>query len=79
MQDAERLLSDALRLPSAVRATLAGQLLRSLDDEENPPADLEAAWDAEIQQRLADLESGRVRGIPWAEARRQILADELER
>jgi putative addiction module component (TIGR02574 family) len=66
-----KLLEEALRLPAEGRAALAGSLLDSLDDTVDPNA--EAAWDIEIAQRLKDLDSGKVRPIPWAEARRAIL------
>jgi putative addiction module component (TIGR02574 family) len=66
-----KLMEEALKLPAEARAALAGFLLDSLDDAIDP--DAEAAWEAEIAQRLKDLESGKVRPIPWAEARRAIL------
>jgi putative addiction module component (TIGR02574 family) len=52
---------------------LAGSLLESLDDE---PADegVEAAWSEEIKRRIEELDSGKVKPIPWEEARRQIAA-----
>jgi hypothetical protein len=42
------------------------------------PADADAAeaWDEEIRTRLEDVRSGRVTPIPWAEALRQIEADD---
>jgi putative addiction module component (TIGR02574 family) len=66
-----KLLEEALKLPTEARAALAGSLLDSLDDTVDPNA--EAAWDTEIAQRLKNLDSGKVRPIPWAEARRAIL------
>ena len=35
----------------------------------------EAAWAGEIQRRIDDLDSGRVKTIPWEEARRLILGE----
>jgi len=69
--DSTEILKEALKLPPAARAALAGSLLDSLDQEVDEGA--EAAWEAEIERRLAELDSGRVRPIPWAEARRRIL------
>ena len=69
--DSTEILKEALKLPTAARAALAGSLLDSLDQEVDEGA--EAAWEAEIERRLAELDSGRVRPIPWAEARRRIL------
>ncbi len=69
--DAKKLLADALRLPPEARAALAGQLIESLDQEVDEGA--EAAWSAEIARRVQELEGGKVKSIPWLEARRQIL------
>jgi len=66
-----KLLEEALKLPTEARAALAGSLLDSLDDTVDPNA--EAAWDTEIARRLKEVDSGKVRPIPWAEARRAIL------
>lgn len=66
-----KLLEEALKLPTEARAALAGSLLDSLDDTVDPNA--EADWDVEIARRLKEVDSGKVRPIPWAEARRTIL------
>jgi putative addiction module component (TIGR02574 family) len=50
---------------------LAGHLLDSLDTRVDP--DVEEAWDAEIGRREQKLDSGKVKPISWAEARREIL------
>ena len=31
-----------------------------------------AAWDAEIAKRIEELDSGKVKTIPWAEVRRKM-------
>ncbi len=67
----EKLLDDALGLPPEARAALACQLLDSLETEVDE--DAEAAWAREIGRRLKELDTGQVKPIPWAEARRQIL------
>ena len=69
--ETEKLLREALRLPPEARAALAGHLIESLDREVDEG--VEAAWSAEIAQRVKDLEGGKVRPLPWAEARRQIM------
>ena len=73
-QDITEILKQAMALPSEARAALAGALLDSLDSDTNESA--EAEWDIEIARRVQDLDSGAVRPISWAEARRQI-ADAL--
>jgi len=48
--DSAKLLAEALRLPDAERAALAGELIQSLDAAVDD--DAEAAWHAEIRARL---------------------------
>ena len=69
-QDPNNLLKQALKLPPEGRAALAGSLLDSLDQEVDE--DAEAAWEAEIHRRLSELDSGKVKLIPWSNARRRI-------
>jgi putative addiction module component (TIGR02574 family) len=63
------LLKKALALPPEARAELADSLLESLDAE---PADegVEAAWSVEIQRRIEEIDSGKVKMIPYEEVRR---------
>jgi putative addiction module component (TIGR02574 family) len=68
--DAAQLLEQALRLPEGERADLAARLLDSLDAATD--SDVEAAWSTEIQNRLEELDTGKVQPIPWAEARKLI-------
>jgi len=71
-QEVSDLLKKALALPQEARAALAGSLLESLDDTVD--ASVEEAWKHEIAQRIQELDSGKAKPIPWAEARRQITA-----
>lgn len=73
MTDKEKkdLLHKVLRLSPEERAALAGTLIESLDEAVDP--DAEAAWAREIAKRIEDLDSGKVRTVPWSEARRRIL------
>jgi putative addiction module component (TIGR02574 family) len=68
--DTAQLLEKALLLPDHERADMIARLLESLDPatDEN----VEGAWNAEIQRRLEDLDSGKAELIPWPEARRLI-------
>jgi putative addiction module component (TIGR02574 family) len=70
-RDVKELLAEALQLAPDARAALAGQIIDSLD--ETVDEDAEEAWSAEIARRVNDLESGKVKAVPWSEARRQIL------
>lgn len=69
-REVSNLLKQALALPPEARAALAGSLLESLDDTVDESAEDE--WRQEIAQRIAELDSGKVKPVPWAEARRQI-------
>ena len=71
-RDAAEILKDALALPSEARAALAGSLLESLETDIDE--DAEAAWATEISRRIAELDSGAVKTIPWAEVRRRLSA-----
>ena len=67
----DEVLKEALALPAEARASVAGQLIESLDQQVDE--DAEAAWSVEILRRLKELDTGVVKGIPWTEARRAIL------
>ena len=71
-EEVSDLLKKALALPAEARAALAGSLLESLEDIVDASA--EEAWSQEIARRIEELDSGKVKPIPWAEARRQISA-----
>lgn len=67
-----KLLQDALKLLPEERAALAAALIETLD--EGPvDANVEAAWAAEIERRIAEIDSGVVKSIPWPEARAAII------
>ena len=56
-------LKDQLsRLPIKTRAELAHFLIESLDGETDD--DWEAAWEVELDRRMAEIENGTVVGIP---------------
>ena len=71
-QDVSELLRKVLELPAEARAALASSLLESLDDKVDASAEEE--WTQEIARRIAELDSGKVKPVPWADARRQISA-----
>ena len=70
----EELSARAKTLSAEDRARLAEELLESLDQE--PASEVEAAWDREIERRVAEVESGTVKLVSaedvHAEARRLI-------
>jgi putative addiction module component (TIGR02574 family) len=71
-QDVSDLLKRALALPVEARAALASSLLESLDDQVDPAAEEE--WNKEIARRIQEIDSGKVKPLPWESARRQIAA-----
>lgn len=61
------LLHQALQLPQPERAELAHELLLSLESGPPDPGS-EAAWRAELEARLARVESGQFAARDWREA-----------
>jgi putative addiction module component (TIGR02574 family) len=73
---AQELLREALTLPVAERADVAAELLASLDDAEaENPAEVEAAWAAEIERRARRVMAGESAGVPWEDVRRRAEAE----
>jgi putative addiction module component (TIGR02574 family) len=66
----EILETEALKLTPGEREALAQRLLASLDED----AEIEDAWAAEIERRIAEVESGAVQVIPIAEALARVRA-----
>jgi putative addiction module component (TIGR02574 family) len=66
---AKKLLSEFLALTDEEREAFLDAATRSLDHGH----DLSAAWKSEVQSRIADLESGRVRPVPGHEVEAEIL------
>ena len=64
---------EALQLTTAEREALAGRLFDSLETDD---PDAEAAWDAEIEKRINEMDRGKVEPIPWTEATRMIFGKE---
>src|SRR5690348_5569429 len=62
--DVSDLLKKALELPAEARAALASSLLESLDEAVDLSAEEE--WNKEIARRIAELDSGKVKPVPWA-------------
>lgn len=56
--------SEALKLNVTERAKLAEHLIASLDED----SEIEEAWAAEVERRIAEIEAGAVQLISAAEA-----------
>jgi putative addiction module component (TIGR02574 family) len=66
------LFQRALELPPDERLALASELLDSVEG----PVDAEwaAAWAAELDRRVKELEAGTSKGIPWEQVKLEVLA-----
>ena len=63
-------------MPENERAELAGNLLSSLDTTVDQ--DVDAAWQEEVVRRLNEVQSGKVKTLPWEEVQqkgRKLLYD----
>jgi putative addiction module component (TIGR02574 family) len=68
----KELYKKAMSLPDQERAELVGLLLETLDVDED--TGVEAAWLSEIDRRVAELDSGAVKPVPWSEVRARVFA-----
>ena len=73
----EAVLAEALRLDLDARATVAAELLASLDGPADP--DAEAAWALEIERRVTAIDAGTVKLEPWRDVKRRIEKEILGR
>jgi putative addiction module component (TIGR02574 family) len=77
---AQDLLREALALPLDERADVAAELLASLDDAAaERPADVEAAWAAEIERRARRALTDESGGVAWDDVRRRAEAELRQR
>ena len=65
----DALVSQAQSLPDEERALLVERLMLTLHDYQ---AEVDAAWEIEIERRIDDIDSGRVKTIPWEEAKETL-------
>lgn len=69
-RSARELFDEAMRLDPKERAALMRLLVDSLDAEAEEGT--EEAWRAEIERRIAELDSGQVETVPWDELRARL-------
>ena len=69
----KQVVEKALALPKKARAQHAHQLWESLEPvaEKISRKEWNQAWKAELEKRIADVDSGKVKCIPYAEARKR--------
>ncbi|MGB7344076.1 MAG: addiction module protein [Pirellulaceae bacterium] len=73
-ESAQQLIASALQLAPADRAVIANAILASLESESDTTesSEIREAWSDEISNRIADIDSGRVKTIPSSEAWKMI-------
>ena len=69
---ADEILRQAMRLTDDERAEVAGALFESI--EPPPEVEVEQAWREEVARRIAALDAGQARTVPWEEVREQLFA-----
>jgi len=70
---ASDLVTRVLDLSPADRAELARQLILSLESQP-PDPDADAAWEAEIERRLTQVDRGEVTLVDWRDSIERIRA-----
>ena len=71
----EQVTTEALSLPSKDRAVLTRALIQSFDEAPaDDPADVEQAWHDEVNRRVEEIKSGRVKGVPAEEVFAKLRA-----
>jgi putative addiction module component (TIGR02574 family) len=70
--EVSKLLERALSLTIEEQEALAHSLISNLGGQVDEG--VEAAWEAEIGKRIADLDSGKAKTTPWDEVRKRSLA-----
>lgn len=62
--DTQQILKEVLELPAIVRASLADQLLSSLDQ---PDEHIDALWRNEVEDRIKAYHSGKIKAVSLEE------------
>ena len=70
--EVSKLLERALTLSVEEQEALADSLISNLGGKVDEG--VQAAWHAEIEKRIADLDSGKAKTVPWEEVRQRNLA-----
>ena len=71
-EQAEKVLTEALKLPTEERARVAAELMASVDGEAE--ADAEAAWALEIDRRVGRVQAEGPKGDDWQDVHSRIAA-----
>jgi putative addiction module component (TIGR02574 family) len=74
MKTLDEVTREAAQLDEVDRFKLARVLLSMSDDPVEPRAELDKAWDEEIDRRVEELKSGKMKLIPLEDVKRRIEA-----
>ena len=69
MSTKDLVLNEALKLTESERLEIASRLFESVDGPGHAESD--ELWAAEIRRRIDAIDSGRVKMVPWDEARKR--------
>lgn len=69
METASKILDKAMKLPEAERALISEKLFQSLHPQVDE--EVEASWKEEIERRLEEFESGKVKLVDWDDVKKK--------
>ncbi len=69
--EVDEILKKAMALPPEDRGALAASLIDSLDEGSEFDLEKEVAWQHEVARRAEEIESGKVKTVPWLEVKRK--------
>jgi putative addiction module component (TIGR02574 family) len=75
----QRALAAASELSKEEREELIAELLLGLERDREADPGYDEAWSAEIRRRVDAVVSGRSKGVPWSQVRREIESQLAER
>lgn len=70
MTKPKSIIDSALKLPREERARVAREIIASLDGPADQ--DVDAAWLAEVERRLDEVERGAATLVPWDTVRQRV-------
>jgi len=75
----QRALAAAHELSKEEREELIAELILGLERDRDPEPGYDETWSAEIRRRVDAVLSGKSKGVPWSQVRREIEAQLVER
>ncbi len=69
---AKKILEEVLQLPLDEQVAIAETVLSRYEAESQE--EIDEAWKVEVRRRIEEIRSGKVKTIPWEEARAKLWA-----